>query len=354
MKKYYAIKINYLENLLSFLLTCDTSNEAIARDILDLKTYIDRLKSNFKGQDEEYTLISRIEEDYSELSSHLPFLLDVNTFYNLPLFMFCGYEADYTQVKISDTEAVSIAHDFYKLQGDFFSKKIELYLKGATNHLSFFKPNSNTEGEMLFLKSLKEAFVWVPNKNNITKVTTLIHEFEHVIDAYHNPSLFFSYVVRETSSLFMEMISSDYVEKELDLGLDGLIRRIELHNIVINDNDNLVAKLNIFDLIKKYKIKNDKELEEVLSDYDISLDYVDFLFENSIQMDFFYQISYLIAIELYQIYQVDKKRALHILQYIILHGTNGNILSILDKFNIKLNSSVLSYEKDMEKRLVLK
>lgn len=354
MKRYYAIKISYLENLLNLLLSCDTSLEDVARDILDLRTYIDRLKNNFKYEDEEYTLISRIDEDLSMLGVHQPFLEYVEGFNNLPFFMFTGYEADYTQIKISDKDATLIAHDFYKLQGDFFYSMIDRYFKKIRNHLSFFKPNDNTEGEMLFLKSLEEAFVWVPDKKNITKVTTLVHEFEHVIDAYHNPSLFFNYVIREASSLFMEMISADYVEDELKLDLNGLMRRIELHNIVKNDNDNLVDKLRIFDLVKKFKIEDDTKLEEVLDEYGISLDYVDFLFENSIYMDFFYQISYLIAIELYEIYQVDRDRALSILQYIILNGTNDNILFILKKFGIKLNNSVLKYEKGMEKKLILK
>lgn len=60
-----------------------------------------------------------------------------------------------------------------------------------------------------------------------------------------------------------------------------------------------------------------------------------------------YQIPYLIAVELYIIYQKDKDKALNILIKIILHATPYNIFSLLHNNGIILNQHCVKYEKEL-------
>jgi len=354
MKKSYNIRISYLEELLSLLIKWRDSSEAINNDIYNLSIYIKRLKRNFSDSTEEYELLSRIEEDIQALPDHEIFLPYIDEFKKSASTIALYTIPAYTNVYFRNDEAFATACDFFNEQGRFFSKQIIDFKEDAYNHLKFFRPNDYSEGEMLYLKSFGEAFVWVPNNKNITKISILIHELEHVIDSYTNADFLQNHIIRETAAMFMEMIGTDYIGKKFGLEDDALYRKLELLNIVEIDNRNLASKLHLLKLVKKANVKDDDELDEVLEKNDFLIGYAEFLEENTLWADFYYQISFMIAVELYKIYYIDKEKALSILQYIIINGTNENILDILSKFGIKLNESVKEYEDGLCKKLLLK
>ena len=88
----------------------------------------------------------------------------------------------------------------------------------------------------------------------------------------------------------------------------------------------------------------------VLNKEGFSQNDLNFYFEQGIVSEISYQISYLIAIELYMIYYRNKDLALKICEDIIMNGTSENIFKLLDKYGIKLNSNVVNYENKIYKK----
>ena len=72
------------------------------------------------------------------------------------------------------------------------------------------------------------------------------------------------------------------------------------------------------------------------------------LFERySLVNDYYYQISYLTAIELYNIYKNDQEYALFILKELITKANDDNILQFLEHFGICLGESLSGYEDSL-------
>ena len=102
-----------------------------------------------------------------------------------------------------------------------------------------------------------------------------------------------------------------------------------------------------------FKHLKEDDLLRCLKMYDFSEEDIVFLLEESITQDYSYQLPYLIAVELYVIYHNNRKKALAVLEDIILNGDQYNIFDILNKYGIVLNKNVLYYEDFLYKKITL-
>ncbi len=349
MKKAYDIKMSDLNNLLSILR--QYPNEPVVQvDIIRLNNYIKRLKRNFFEQ--EISLYEKLIDDADEVHFYKPFYPLSRQFANLGRTQYeLSFDTAYTSFPMSDEQVMEDAHDFFKGQGDFFSSHFAEFENEANDHLKFVSEKSNTAGETLFLNSVGEAYVFVPNYSNITKFTILIHESEHVIDFYSNPQFLDAHVISETAAVFMELIACDYIAKKYKLFNDAFQRKNFLHTLIKSQATLLEDKIEMLDIVNKNKHLEHDELFVLLEESEFSMEDVKFYLEATITQDNSYQIPYLIAIELYTIYKRNKKLALKILEDIIINGSQYNIFELLEKYGITLNRNILDYENKLYKKI---
>jgi len=343
-EKSYDIKDSYLREL--YLSIKKELNPNRDSDLIRLTSFIQRMKiyseiiSNRRIEEKE--IIKIFQDDLGGIEFYKPFYPYAKCFANHG-FLYTK-DINYRKVRISNQEAMQGAEDFFNIQGSFYVEAFQEFKEEATTHLKFMRLNSLSNGEMTYLTSKEEAFVLVPNKSNILKQVILIHELEHVIEIFNNDDYFNNKVIGECGALFMEMIACDYFAKKLNLKSDNLWRRLDLHNNIKLASGDL---LNRFMILHNLKFKGDNT--DIFDVY--RYDYLDYLAKSSLEYDFSYPISYLIAIELYVIYQENKDKALNYLQYIIMLGNDENILDLLDYLGIDINRNALYYEKRLCKEL---
>ncbi len=350
MKKAYDIRIKDLEDLLIILK--QHANEPIVQvDIYNLTNYIRRLKRNFNNP--ITTLYDKLLDDADEVPFFKPFYPFSEKFAYIGRSQIeLEFNTEYRHFPMSDEQVMEDAQSFFKHQGDFFYSSFMEFNSEAADHLRFISDKADTAGETLMLKSIGEAYVFVPNYSNITKFTILIHEIQHVIDFFNNPLFMENHVISETAAIFMELLASDYIAKKYKLYNDNFQRRNFLHTLIKSQATLLKDKIEMLELVNKNRHLSEDKLFAKLDESDYSEEDIAFYLEASIIQDNSYQLPYLIAIELYKIYHQNKKLALKILEDIIVNGNNYNIFSILDKYGIILNTSVLEYEDKLYKKVL--
>lgn len=349
MKKVYDIKIKDLENILA-LLKENMQDSMVVIDVVRLEEYIKRIKNDFRAT-ETASLMEQIQDDVEYFEFYKPFYPFVEQFLNTGKSVYdLDSDVKYKSLVMSDDQVMSDVIEFYGHQDSLFYSQVLEYQQEAREHLKFVKENLDTDGETLFLKSIGEAFVFSPNYSNITKFTILVHEVQHVIDFYINPSFSENFVIRETIAMFMEMIAADYIAKKYKLYGEGFKRQQYLHAIVKYQSHNIMYKMDALEVVADNKSLKQQELLSALDKEGFDQEDLEFYFEQGITTDYSCQIAYLIAIELYMLYYKDKKLALRICEDIVVNGTSSNIFELLDKYDIKLNRNVVNYENKIYKR----
>ncbi len=343
MERNFNIDKKYLYSILNILKEYQSDEDVLA-DIFKLERIINRFENHFY-EDKEESLKESIDGDLKRYEYFKPFYPLAEKFINIGINVDdISFEATYSALDISDNEAFSTVSEFFNEQSEFFSSGFNEFNEEAEEHLEFIDKDNNTDGEMTFLKSTGDAFVFCPNYSNITKITILTHETEHVIDSFKNPNFYENLLIRETVAIFMEMIVGDFCAKKYNLIDDHFQRKLMLHIVLKNHANIFIDKMDMLEIIDKNIGLTESELIKLLEDEGFSFECINFLMENTIIEDFFYILSYLIAIEIYFMYYNDKSKALSILEDIILNGTDENILSLISKYGIVLNKNVKNYE----------
>lgn len=351
MAKDYTISLSYLEQL-SDMLAAYRNDHNIAADYEKLNSYINRLKNNYVSSGPSSSLLERLQIDYENLTFYTPYYPLATALISTKYPSNCFYPSKrYQSIIISNEQVIEIMKDFFKTQGEFFYNQFIDFLSEAKDHLEYINPNENVDGEMFYLKSIAEAFVTVVNYPNICKLSISSHEFTHVIDAFNNPNFHEQLAIREISSMFMEIIASDYLAQRLNLGNDNIKRRSFLHAIVKEQAANVKRKTELLQLYGKHKDESKKRLFNSLRINGFNKKAIAEYEKYCLIEDYYYIIAHLTAIELYFIYLDDHNKALAILEDIIMNGTDHNILSILANHNIILTKHLDEYEDNLIKGL---
>lgn len=346
MVKRYNIQLSELDNLLDMF--CAYSNdEDVMTDIENLKIFIERLKKSFNTPKQDST-IERIAVNLGQLSSYNRLFPYIKVLLNKGMYFSDSVDPDYEEINLSHVHSIDLCRDFFLEQGSFFSDAFDEYSEDIEDRLMFIEPNENCDGEIHYLKTTGDAFLLAPDHKDIRKATILTHEFEHVIDCFNNHNFYKNTFIREISAMFMEMIGCDHLAKKLGLHEDCVSRRYHIHSIVKANAFYIPDKMELMRFMNKHR---DMDEKSIIKEVDMVLkydkDYVDYLLGSYLSEDYYYPISYMIAIELYTIYNEDKDKALYILMDIIMNGTDENIFNILKKYNINIGNNIVSYEQDM-------
>ena len=351
MAKDYTISLSYLEQLADMF--SSYSNDLMIRaDYEKITDYINRLKHNYVSPDPVTSLLERLKIDYEKLTFYKPFypLAVALTSTNFTPNDFYSTK-DYHNIYINNDQTLDIMKDFFQEQGESFYNQFIEFLSEVDDHLEYVNPNNAMDGEMLFLRSIAEAFVSIANYPNICKLTISSHEFTHVIDAFNNPDFHEQLLIREISSMFMEIVASDYLSQKLNLGNDNIKRRAYLHGLIKEQAHAIIRKTQLLEIYGEHQDESKKRLFATLRNNGFSKKAVEEYEKYCIIEDYYYIIAHLTAIELYFIYIKDKEKALTILEDIIMNGTDHNILSILANHQIILTNHLDEYEDNLIKGL---
>ena len=346
MIKNYSIDLNYIYSLKEKI----KSNPNFFKDDLIV---IDNLISKLNGEKltseiDSYLLLEN-DAALNNMLNHLHGFVETfscqGTFFDEPV------NPRYQNIYISNNEVMEYAKAFFHEHGSFFYSPVCQFLSNSDGRIAFIK-NKNTEGEVNVVKTTNDLFLIVPNHHNITKLSIAMHELEHIIDFSNNPNFLSNYFISEIASLFMEMIGCDWIS---DRGIGNKEetekRKIFIYSIVKREAFDIIMKRQIIEIYNGLKDKSKESIDKALDEEEINPAYFKWAFSTSLLQNYYYQISFYIAVELYYIYNNNKKYALSILKDVILNGNDANIFFILEKYGIVLNANTLQYEDDIAKTL---
>lgn len=340
MGKNYNIDINYLKEIQEMLLQANDFQSY--SDTFLVERLIKQLSQHGSFPTESYSLDMQILDDLKDLPFYKPFYPYSKAILTQSIF-FGAYSPTYQSIPLSDDDAISLVRHFFGSQNKRYQEYMNDFLEEAPDHISFIPPNSHTDGETTFLKSTGDFFSVIPDYSNLTKATILTHEVTHIFDWFQNDHFIMQFLIHEFHALFMEMLSCDYYNDCLGLGEENKKRRLGLHSLIQSDSQDIYYRMQILNLYKKYGKEKGMEIIHKL----FSEKYLQYTAQYSLLESFLYQIAYLIAIELYMLYQKDKEKALWIAERIVQTGTNQNIQSLLRTYQIQLLSHFHIYEQSM-------
>ena len=264
------------------------------------------------------------------------------------------------RVSLTDNDILLITHDFYKSIDPFFFSHFMMNYRQRHDHFKFKKYHGfgKIYGEIFTLPSIEGSFIKVYRNNTQEDALTTIHEYAHAISVLinNNHSDEEKILYSEVDSLFFEMIASDFLDEYLNTS-SAPIYKADLHSENIGMSSSLksifeliLAEENIdggfhnhFSLIKNALGNCNLKLGELFKL--LTFPEIDAIV---------YVTSYLIALELYTLYQVDKEKALFYLkQFILLKNLKINEYydSILE-LGIIPNSSCEDYQKQCEEDIL--
>lgn len=339
------ISLNYLFDLQKVLKTINT--DEAKEDAKRLDFFIAKLANNFYPSDSDHNLFEQLDFDIINLEYFKKYYPYIRKFYNTGTNFFDVVSDNYMEFVLSDRDVIELGEYFFHEKGPFFFDKYKSFINERDKRIKFFTPNNYTDGETFFLNSIKEGFVLSPNYIDITKFLIFIHEAEHMIDFLNNNIFMNNLLIRETSALFMEMVACDFIASDLYMEEDAITRKMNIHSLIKEDNTHLFYKTQFLTLAKKFDTTNDQLLLNTLQKYGYDEESFKLFERDSLVNDYYYQISYLTAIELYNIYKNDQEYALFILKELITKANDDNILQFLEHFEICLGESLSGYEDSL-------
>lgn len=346
MEKKYKIRMEYLKQLRDMFENF-VDDPIIARDYLRIDLLIERLEHNFQQEAQSDTIVEQLKVDYEHWPEFRRYFPRVKRFYNSGLYFNDAPKPKYKEINLCDEDTVRLTREFFSKQGDFFIKNYDEFLNDdSQEHIDFFEPSPYSAGETVYLHTTGDAFIFAANDKNIVKLTSFVHESEHVIDCMANENYFENTTIREINAMFMELIACDYFNQVFSLDKQNLLRQFEILGIVKMDSRDVIVRNRMLKLFNKSRMYDEELIYRRLK-RKYNEKYMECMTDYTIYQLYNYQIPYLTAIELYSLYQVDRDKAINTVIDIILNGNPNNIFTLLSKHGISLNKHTTEYEDNL-------
>lgn len=269
-----------------------------------------------------------------------------------------------TGATLSSNEIMSMVDEFYKgFDDELYKYFLEAY-KDREHSLRFLSiddsKDDKTDGTTLFIDGVRKNFITVYETSSVGTYECAVHEYGHAIANLINPEV--SYTDREdffveVASIFPELVAlyengfdfeTIQVLYSLYTTLVTYINNAEylcLHTPVLNfwaENKHVMGNKFFSELDESYNM-DDECFEDVLS--------------TTIEDQGVYVISYVVALELLNIYKKDKKRALELFKRFLKYPANEDILTfVVENITINEHASeeagivLSSFSKELKKR----
>lgn len=254
-----------------------------------------------------------------------------------------------SKIRISNDRAFSLVNQFYK---NYFPNLYPTFSQAYDQRFSSVRfvrsVSKKSVANSIYFDVVRRYFLNITRTSDLSKLYNLIHEYGHITSAIINPiprnseSIFFT----EVESFFPEMVSRyenignfdiNHVLFECYTTLVNFLEastNIQLHNPLVN-------------LWNECGKKVDKTFFNAADEYYDSDKYmIGKILDTKIYDDGDYIISYMIAIELLQIYKKDKKLALEIFEEIIKFP-NPDELQYFIESKLNLGSHLKEYTSEL-------
>lgn len=271
------------------------------------------------------------------------------------------YLTSLTGTTITEEESISMTYEFYKAFDKELFSFFEIVYDDRFDTLRFISNDEEKKksfGNTIFLDGVKKNFISVVSIGGLSKYFSLVHEYGHAISnlinserVYANNDDFFL----EVAALFPECVAMYELYKNVG-NIDAAYEQytnlitfinyanfLTLHSPILNlwSENNYVMSKKFF-----------KELEEL---YNIDEEVFGSALEATLEEEGVYVLSYIVAIELLNIYKKDKNKALELYKNFIRIPANEDTLPfILEIFEVNKNVKKETEEIVSNMELILK
>lgn len=231
-----------------------------------------------------------------------------------------SFDSESSNKNLTEDDAFGLVHDFFKgttkkIYDAFLSIYNNRYktARFLDSHLDY------VDGYSYFIPYLNKGYIDVSNSKQdyVDGLLTLTHECAHITTAMINPNRygFESAFFNEIETIFMELIASDYFEKTMhDKSFSKTsVDKLEHYYFAADD---VLDKKRITEIRLSMGNPPYNEFRDSMNDeFYKALLTVEPL--RNIDIDVKYLFSYIVAVELYEVYRKDKELAFHLLDTII-------------------------------------
>ena len=324
------------------------TNPSIKKELLSVIYNLNETIKEEKGQDEEIVYLTdeeRLDNIRSDIERYKAYYSIVSFFQNslskhydkidyLEELMIekVGLNESYgkiTGAKVSNDRAFALTNLFYKRHIPSLYPIFESFYKKRFNSVRFIESISDqTVANAKYIWPTKRYFMNCLKDDDISKISNLIHEYGHIISFALNPKeLYYPRypMFAEVASIFPEIIAlyeNDGHHDETQLlyerycnlpALLGNSIQLVLHSVVLNlwEENNYQLNDKFFHDLDYYYDTDKEEFDSVLNTY--------------IDNQGIYIVSYMVAIELFHLYKIDKNKALKIFESILRFPYDGNL-----------------------------
>lgn len=240
------------------------------------------------------------------------------------------------KIAITNEQIVSVTKDFFKKMTPIYIE--EKFDKIINSHnvlnISYSKSNSDYAGITVIDPLLKKKYIHINRTNHLSDLIILPHEAFHyiflsdkagIIDSYN--SLFLSEVEGcLANTLFGEYYKNNATENNNFF--------IDYYKFVFKDEiAELFIRHALIDSLKENKSIRLNKINKVMSYYGgtpfENRDKIKEYLEMPQEVNMKYAISFLVAIDLYNIYKYDQDKCFYLLKNIKYHIKEDNILRLL-------------------------
>ena len=259
---------------------------------------------------------------------------------------------------INHEEALTIVHDFFKeTDAEIFKYFLKIY-KSRYEQIKFVEEESLIDcmgGCCLFIDIVKKNYIMIGDYKGISKTSIIAHEIGHAIASLYKSRHMYNtkdHFLDELESFFFELAFLELAAPKIDKYGAARESFLTLYR-QSDDAKNLVLHRQIITTLEDYEYKLNKDSFHELRRKNLEKqDIIDSL-DTNIEDYGIYVISYIVALELLQIYKQDKVSALQILKKMI-SMRNKDSLEVIETFFKEFNnieSGIITINNNMQKQL---
>ena len=338
-KNYYLKVINYVNCALK------TKRLPSLNITLTRQEKVNKIAEEFYIYERLYPLIetlSRMQEKYDSIMESIIAEIDI--------------EKSFTY--INHEEALTIIHDFFKGTDDEIFKYFLKIYKNRYKLIKFVDEELLEEcrgGSCIFVDIVKKNYITVADKKGISKTSILAHEIGHAIASLYKSRYMYNtkdHFLDELESLFFELAFLELEAPKIDEFDSAKENFFSLYRFS-DDAKNIARHKQIITSLENYEYKLEKNSFEELRKKNIKKQDIITSLDTSIEDCGTYITSYIVALELLEIYKQDKISALQILKKMI-SMRNKDSLEVIETFFKEFNnieSGIITINNNMQKQL---